>query len=98
MNAEIRPTKTAAEIGLADLFAAARENLPGGRNIEMVRRGAFERFVAQGLPHSRVEAWKYTDLRRLVRDAKPLAPRPDAVAKEAAGNAAAARTMPESRK
>ena len=90
MNAEIRPVKTAAEIGLANLFAATRESLPGGRNIEKVRRGAFERFVAQGLPHSRVEAWKYTDLRRLVRDAKPLAPRPDAIPKEAAINAAAA--------
>ncbi|PIT03531.1 Fe-S cluster assembly protein SufD [Bradyrhizobium nitroreducens] len=90
MNAEIRPVKTAAEIGLADLFAASCASLPGGRNIETVRRGAFERFVAQGLPHSRVEAWRYTDLRRLVRDAKPLASRPDATAKEAAGIATAA--------
>ena len=30
MNAEIRPVKTAAEIGLADLFAAVRKDLPGG--------------------------------------------------------------------
>ncbi len=26
-----------------------------------------------GLPHRRIEAWKYTDLRVLMRDAKPLA-------------------------
>ena len=90
MNAEMRPAKTVAEIGFADLFAAARESLPGGRNIEAVRRDAFERFVARGLPHSRVEAWKYTDLRRLVRDAKPLAPRPDAVAKAAVEKAGTA--------
>ncbi len=87
MNAEIRPAKTAAEIGLADLFAASCKDLPGGGEIEAIRRDAFDRFAVQGLPHSRVEAWKYTDLRRLVRDAKPLAPRPDAVAWAAAGQA-----------
>lgn len=90
MNAEIRPVKTAAEIGLADLFAVACKDLPGGGEIEAIRRDAFDRFAVQGLPHSRVEAWKYTDLRRLVRDAKPLAPRPDAVAWAAAGQAGAA--------
>ena len=90
MNAEIRPVKTAAEIGFADLFAAARETLPGGPKIEAVRRDAFERFAAQGLPHSRVEAWKFTDLRRLVRDAKPLAPKPDAAAKAAGDRAGTA--------
>src|SRR6185312_9778157 len=30
------------------------------------------------LPHRRVEEWKYTDLRALMRDAKPLAAPPDA--------------------
>ncbi|WP_128927717.1 Fe-S cluster assembly protein SufD [Bradyrhizobium guangxiense] len=90
MNAEIRPVKTAAEIGFADLFATAQQSLPGGQSTEALRRDAIDRFVAQGLPNSRVEAWKYTDLRRLVRDAKPLAPHPDANAKAAARNAGAA--------
>ncbi|RTL48750.1 MAG: Fe-S cluster assembly protein SufD [Bradyrhizobiaceae bacterium] len=89
MNAEIRPVRTAAEIGLFDLFAAEHKGLPGGSTIEAMRREAFDRFVAQGLPHSRVEAWKYTNLRRLVRDAKPLAARPDVAAKVAAGKAGA---------
>lgn len=89
MNAEIRPVKTAAEIGLADLFAAVRKDLPGGSSTEAIRSDAFDRFAAQGLPHSRVEAWKYTDLRRLVRDAKPLAPRPEAIANRAAREAGA---------
>jgi Fe-S cluster assembly protein SufD len=89
MNAEIRPVKTTAEIGLAELFAAAEGSLPGGRETGAARLDAFDRFVAQGLPHSRVEAWKYTDLRRLMRDAKPLAPRPDAAAKATAGKAGA---------
>jgi Fe-S cluster assembly protein SufD len=81
MNAEIRPASTAAEIGLADLFASVRESLPGGRDTGVIRSDAFDRFAAHGLPHSRIEAWKYTDLRRLVRDAKPLAQRPDAHAR-----------------
>jgi Fe-S cluster assembly protein SufD len=89
MNAEIRPAKTAAEIGLADLFAAARQTLPGGSETRALRLDAFDRFAASGLPHARVEAWKYTDLRRLVRDAKPLAARPDAAAKAAADEAGA---------
>ncbi len=90
MNAEIRFAKTAAEIGLADLFAAARPNLPGGNEIGALRLDAFDRFAAAGLPHARLEAWKYTDLRRLVRDVKPLAPRPDSAARSRAGSAGAA--------
>jgi Fe-S cluster assembly protein SufD len=89
MNAEIRPAKTAAEIGFADLFVAARQSLPGGRNTEAIRCDAFDRFAAQGLPHSRIEAWRYTDLRRLVRDAKPLAPLPDEAARTVARDAGA---------
>ena len=46
-----------------------------------------ERFDAQGLPHRRVEEWKYTDLRALMRDAKPLAAPPDAAAKARAKDA-----------
>src|SRR5262249_53776464 len=41
---------------------------------------AFRRFAAEGLPHRRVEDWKYTDLRALMREAKPLAGPPDAAA------------------
>lgn len=89
MNAEVRSVKTAAEIGFADLFAAVRESLPGGDKIGAVRRDAFDRFAAQGLPHSRTEAWRYTDLRRLLRDAKPLAPRSDAAARSVAREAGA---------
>src|SRR5262249_3299179 len=34
----------------------------------------------EGLPHRRVEEWKYTDLRALMREAKPLAGAPEAAA------------------
>lgn len=79
MNVQIRDIKTAAEQGLADVYLAARRSLPGGEEIAAERAAAFERFTVAGLPHPRVESWKYTDLRRLMREAKPLAPLPDAV-------------------
>src|SRR6185295_18616559 len=52
-----------------------------------LRASAFERFAVAGLPHRRVEEWKYTDLRALMRDAKPLAAPPDAAAKARAKDA-----------
>ncbi len=73
MNAEIRPIKTAAETALAANFAAAKPALPGAGAVAALREHAFKRFDAAGLPHRRVEEWKYTDLRALMRDAKPLA-------------------------
>ena len=73
MNAEIRGIKTAAEQGLATAFAGARDTLPGKGAVAALRDDAFKRFDAAGLPHRRVEEWKYTDLRALMREAKPLA-------------------------
>ena len=86
MNAEIRPMKTAAETALAVTFAKARPALPGAAGL---RDAAFKRFDAAGLPHRRVEEWKYTDLRALMRDAKPLADAPDVAAKARARDAGA---------
>ncbi|MDT3686385.1 MAG: Fe-S cluster assembly protein SufD [Pseudorhodoplanes sp.] len=84
MNAEIRQIKTAAEQGLADAFSRVRASLPGAGAVAALREKAFSDFEARGLPHRRVEEWKYTDLRALMRDAKPLAAPPDAQAKERA--------------
>jgi Fe-S cluster assembly protein SufD len=81
MNAEIRLIRTAAEQALVDAFSHARGTLPGGGPVATLREKAFSTFEARGLPHRRVEEWKYTDLRALMRDAKPLAPPPDAAAK-----------------
>jgi Fe-S cluster assembly protein SufD len=69
--------KTAAELALAAEWEQAKGRLPGPAGL---RETAFQRFAAQGLPHRRVEEWKYTDLRALMRDAKPLAAPPDAAA------------------
>jgi Fe-S cluster assembly protein SufD len=81
MNAGIRPVRTQAELGLVDVYTRSRQGLPGGSDIAAVRAAAFNHFALAGLPHPRVEAWRYTDLRRLMRDAKPLAASPDAAAK-----------------
>ena len=86
MMAEIKPIKTAAEIGLAEAFAALRPRLAGTPGAAR-REAAFRRFEAVGLPHRRIEDWKYTDLRALMRDAKPLAIPPDEVVKARARSA-----------
>ena len=39
---------------------------------------AFDAYAQAGLPHRRIEDWKYTDLRALMREVLPLAPAPDA--------------------
>ena len=73
MNAEPRAIKTPAEQALTAAYAAARAKLPGKGAIADLREAAFQRFDAVGLPHRRIEEWKYTDLRALMREAKPLA-------------------------
>jgi Fe-S cluster assembly protein SufD len=88
MTAEITPIKTAAESGLVEAFAALRGRLAEGA-VTARRKAAFGRFEAQGLPHRRLEEWKYTDLRVLMRDAKPLAGAPDGRAKARAKSAGA---------
>ncbi len=87
MNAEVATIKTAAEAALAQAFSRARDRLPGDEAIAARREAAFDLFAKQGLPHRRIEEWKYTDLRALMRDAKPLAAPPDAAAKARAKEA-----------
>lgn len=82
--AEVKVIKTAAETALAQEFAQARARLPGGQVIADQRAAAFDLFVRDGLPNRRVEDWKYTDLRALMREARPLAEPPDAAAKATA--------------
>ncbi|MGY3482520.1 Fe-S cluster assembly protein SufD [Bradyrhizobium sp. USDA 4011] len=79
--------KTETGRALGDVFAVARDRLPGKGKIADQRREAFEAYERSGLPHRRIEDWKYTDLRALMREVLPLAPAPDAAA---LGRAAAA--------
>jgi Fe-S cluster assembly protein SufD len=62
---------------LSDCFAVARDRLPGAAE---ARRAAFEAYEQTGLPNRRIEDWKYTDLRALMREVLPLAPAPDTAA------------------
>ena len=80
MNVEVRAIKTDAEKALAAAYEAARGKLPGKGTLRALRTEAFQRFEKQGLPHRRVEEWKYTDLRALMREVLPLAAVPDAAA------------------
>jgi Fe-S cluster assembly protein SufD len=93
--AELTLMKNAAEQQLAAEWLAAKGRLPGAAPL---RAAAFERFAAKGLPHRRVEEWKYTDLRALMRDAKPLAGAPDAAAKARAKEAGSILADIDSRK
>jgi Fe-S cluster assembly protein SufD len=91
-------TKTDAERALAEAFSAAKAALPGDPRVQALREAAFRRFAAEGFPHRRIEEWKYTDLRALMRDAKPLAPTPTPAARVAAKDAGTSLTDIEARR
>jgi Fe-S cluster assembly protein SufD len=78
MNLVLAKTETGRP--LSEIFAVARDRLPGTSEIADVRRQAFETYQRSGLPHRRIEDWKYTDLRVLMREVLPLAPAPDQTA------------------
>ncbi|SEQ05613.1 Fe-S cluster assembly protein SufD [Faunimonas pinastri] len=62
--AEATRIRTKAEEALANHFAALASDDAAAE----IRNAAFDAFLEKGLPHRRVEDWKYTDLRALVRD------------------------------
>ena len=64
----------------SDIFASARGRLPGAGEVAEKRQQAFDAYASIGLPHRRIEDWKYTDLRMLMRELLPLAAAPDAAA------------------
>ena len=85
MNLVLAKTETGR--ALSDIFVVARDRLPGAGKVAELRRQAFEAYERAGLPHRRIEEWKYTDLRVLMREVLPLAPAPDAAALKRAGAA-----------
>ena len=78
MSANILQARTPAEIFLASAFDESKARLPGNACVAKWREDAFKVFTASGLPHRRIEAWHYTDLRALMRDALPVATAPGA--------------------
>lgn len=61
--AEQRQDRSAPEAEFAALFAAARAELPGPAWIQSLRAEGLSAFMREGLPHKRLERWKYTDFR-----------------------------------
>lgn len=74
MDLPVHQFRTKAEQELLDLFTSAEKALPGARNkwASALRTEAIEAYGRLGLPHRRIEAWKYTDLRARFTDVHPL--------------------------
>src|SRR3982074_3794423 len=85
MNVVLAKTETGRAV--SDIFAIAGDRLPGVGKVADIRRQAFEAYERAGLPHRRIEDWKYTDLRVVVREVLPRAAAPDAAALTRAGTA-----------
>ncbi len=73
MTAEPRTLRTKAEEALVAEYRDAAAGLPGAPAVAKRRDAAIALFEKTGLPHRRVEEWKYTDLRALMKGAAPLA-------------------------
>ncbi|MFO7477177.1 MAG: Fe-S cluster assembly protein SufD [Methyloceanibacter sp.] len=74
MDLPVQQFRTKAEQELLDLFASAGKALPGAGDpfIAGLRTKAIETYARLGLPHRRIEAWKYTDLRARLTEVLPL--------------------------
>ena len=70
---------TAAETALSNLFETRRAQFTE-RPLDLARASAFARFAANGLPHRRIEAYRYTDLRARLRALPDAAPEADPAA------------------
>jgi Fe-S cluster assembly protein SufD len=74
MDLPVQQFHTKPEQELLDIFAGAEKGLPGDRDawVKGLRAKAIKTYADLGLPHRRVEAWKYTDLRARLTEAYPL--------------------------
>ena len=73
MNIHASPALTPGETALVEGFAQRFSELPGDAEAAVRRDEAIE-MVKAGLPTRRVEAWHYTDLRRLLGAVPPFDP------------------------
>src|SRR3981189_625616 len=83
MNVALAKTETGRAV--SDAFAIARDRLPGAGKVAEARPPAVGVCERCALPHRRIEDWKYTDLRVLMREVLPLVPAPDTAALKRAG-------------
>jgi Fe-S cluster assembly protein SufD len=73
MNASVPIKHTQAESDLFDRFERAKDDLPGSVAVAALREAALNQVREKGLPHRRVEEYKYSDLRAFLKSAAPLA-------------------------
>ena len=73
MNATTPINHTQAEGELIARFDSAKAGLAGSAAVTALREAAAGQIKARGLPHRRVEEYKYTDLRAYMKSAAPLA-------------------------
>src|SRR3981189_2676675 len=85
MNVVVAKTETGR--AMSDAFAVARDRLAGTGRVADQRQPAFEAYERAGLPHRRIEDWKYTDRRWLMREVRPSGAVPDAAALKRGGTA-----------
>jgi Fe-S cluster assembly protein SufD len=76
MNVAVMKTK--AEQALTEAFESVAARLPGSAAVKKRRAEAIGTFGSLGLPHRRIEEWKYTDLRASFKEALPPALQDDA--------------------
>jgi Fe-S cluster assembly protein SufD len=74
MELPVKQFQTRAEQAYLDLYEGAEQALPGAGNpwAAKLRADAIDAYAAAGLPHRRVESWKYTDLRSRLTEPSPL--------------------------
>jgi len=73
MDLSVQQFRSKAEQALLDIYEASADGLPGSASIAAMRQSAIRTFSSLGLPHRRIEAWKYTDLRGAIDDVPSLA-------------------------
>ena len=85
MDLSVHQFRSKAEQALFDLYTRSAAALPGATNpsVTALREHAIKTYGSLGLPHRRVEAWKYTDLRERIGEIGPLIATLGAVAGEA---------------
>ncbi|MFC6488692.1 Fe-S cluster assembly protein SufD [Nitratireductor sp. GCM10026969] len=81
MNVQTQIKRTAAEDALIEAFSQRETSLPGNAGVREKRSEAV-RLLEQGLPNRKVEAWHYTDLRRLLATVPAFDPTATASPKE----------------
>ena len=68
--------KTKAEQALVESSKLPRLCCQAAHGVRELRSRAIGTFAALGLPHKRIEEWKYTDVRERLREVPPLAVAP----------------------